>query len=208
MSSPAPSSRRNALTLQSVQVSDWPSALSIAITRSLTHPKPIALQWVRGLYFFLHSIFTHFILVLHPRHKLAYFRSAGWPQEWIHTAEKLVRSEFKQSYGSRHAVDIESNEPAVADNVDEVCTDPFAFVLILIYLNTQDDESGNIFDRLPALAHVKTSGEELENYLNADIEDIADPIAWWHGHRKTYPHLSRMALDYLTIPGMFCFNCW
>lgn len=160
--------------------------------------------------FFLHSIFTHFILVLHPRHKLAYFRSAGWPQEWIHTAEKLVRSEFKQSYGSRHAVDIESNEPAVADNVDEVCTDPFAFafVLILIYLNTQDDESGNIFDRLPALAHVKTSGEELENYLNADIEDIADPIAWWHGHRKTYPHLSRMALDYLTIPGMFCFNCW
>lgn len=207
MSSPVPSSRRNALTLQSVQVSDWPSALSIAITRSLTHPKPIALQWVRGLYVFLH-IFTHFIVVLHPRHKLAYFRSAGWPQEWIHTAEKLVRTEFKQSYGSRHAVDIESNEPAVADNVDEVCTDPFAFVLILIYLNTQDDESGNIFDRLPALAHVKTSGEELENYLNTDIEDIADPIAWWHGHRKTYPHLSRMALDYLMIPGMFCFNCW
>ncbi|KAG1766568.1 hypothetical protein EDD22DRAFT_733592, partial [Suillus occidentalis] len=24
-------------------------------------------------------------MVLHPHHKLAYFRSAGWPQEWIHT---------------------------------------------------------------------------------------------------------------------------
>jgi hypothetical protein len=113
--------------------------------------------------------------------------------------------EFKQSYGSWCAVDV---EPAVADDVDEVCTDPFAFVLILTYVNTQDDESSNIFDWLLALAHVKTSGDELETYLDADIEDIADPIAWWHGHHKTYPHLSRMALDYLMIPGMFCFNCW
>ncbi|KIK39707.1 hypothetical protein CY34DRAFT_88736 [Suillus luteus UH-Slu-Lm8-n1] len=30
-----------------------------------------------------------------------------------------------------------------------------------------------------------------------------DPLAWWHGHRKTYPRLSRMAIGYLTIPAMF-----
>jgi hypothetical protein len=44
---------------------------------------------------------------------------------------------------------------------------------------------------------------ELDAYLNTDIENVVDVIAWWHGHRKTYPCLSRMALDYLTIPGMF-----
>ncbi|KIL55688.1 hypothetical protein M378DRAFT_90563, partial [Amanita muscaria Koide BX008] len=26
-------------------------------------------------------------------------------------------------------------------------------------------------------------------------------IAWWHGRRSVYPRLSRMALDYLTIPA-------
>jgi hAT family C-terminal dimerisation region len=81
------------------------------------------------------------------------------------------------------------------------------FILLPIYFDTQDDESNNIFDQLPALAHIKTtsSGEELESYLNTDIEDIADPITWWYRHRKTYLHLSRMTLDYLTIPGAFFF---
>ncbi|KAG1765575.1 hypothetical protein EDD22DRAFT_766221, partial [Suillus occidentalis] len=37
-------------------------------------------------------------MVLHPRHKLSYFRSAGWEPQWIETAEQLVRSEFKRSY--------------------------------------------------------------------------------------------------------------
>lgn len=34
-----------------------------------------------------------------------------------------------------------------------------------------------------------------------DVEHVVDPIAWWYERRDTYPHLSRMALDYLTIPG-------
>ncbi|KAG1839440.1 hypothetical protein DFJ58DRAFT_718543 [Suillus subalutaceus] len=32
----------------------------------------------------------HIAMVLHPRHKLSYFRSVGWEQQWIKTAEKLV----------------------------------------------------------------------------------------------------------------------
>jgi len=56
---------------------------------------------------------------------------------------------------------------------------------------------------MPALAPPKSTdlGDELKCYLNADIEDIPDPIAWWHEHCAVYPHLSHMALDYLTIPG-------
>jgi hypothetical protein len=59
------------------------------------------------------------------------------------------------------------------------------------------------------LTHHKptTSVEELNNYLNSDTKDVMDPLAWWHGHRKTYPRLSQMAMDYLTIPGVFVSQC-
>ena len=36
--------------------------------------------------------------VLHPCHKLAYFKTAGWEQEWIETARELVCDAFEQSY--------------------------------------------------------------------------------------------------------------
>ncbi|KAJ8582620.1 hypothetical protein M405DRAFT_690829, partial [Rhizopogon salebrosus TDB-379] len=37
-------------------------------------------------------------MVLHPHHKLSYFKTAGWEDEWIKTAEALVRDEFERSY--------------------------------------------------------------------------------------------------------------
>ncbi|KAG2041385.1 hypothetical protein BDR03DRAFT_805869, partial [Suillus americanus] len=37
-------------------------------------------------------------MILHPRHKLTYFKSAGWEQDWIRTAETLVCDEFERSY--------------------------------------------------------------------------------------------------------------
>jgi hypothetical protein len=43
--------------------------------------------------------------------------------------------------------------------------------------------------------------DELERYLSTDPENVTNVIAWWHEHRAMYPCLSRMALDYLTIPG-------
>ena len=36
--------------------------------------------------------------VLHPHHKLAYFRSARWDFEWIETAHKIVELEYEQNY--------------------------------------------------------------------------------------------------------------
>jgi hypothetical protein len=44
--------------------------------------------------------FSYILLVLHPRHKLAYFENAGWEKEWIEKAEEIVRKEFDKSYGS------------------------------------------------------------------------------------------------------------
>lgn len=42
---------------------------------------------------------------------------------------------------------------------------------------------------------------ELDAYLSTDIEDVDDALLWWHKRCHTFPHLSCMALDYLTIPG-------
>lgn len=39
-----------------------------------------------------------FFPVLHPRHKLEYFRRAGWEPEWIETASEIVRTKFEESY--------------------------------------------------------------------------------------------------------------
>ena len=38
------------------------------------------------------------LLVLHPHHKLHYFKSAGWEDEWIETAHNIVWEEFDRTY--------------------------------------------------------------------------------------------------------------
>ena len=42
---------------------------------------------------------------------------------------------------------------------------------------------------------------ELDDYLHLPVENITDPLKWWFDNRRTYPNLSQMALDYLSIPG-------
>jgi hypothetical protein len=61
----------------------------------------------------------------------------------------------------------------------------------------------NIFDELPALTAPKIAElrDELARYLSTDPEQVKDVLLWWHEHEAMYPRLSRMALDYLTIPG-------
>ena len=65
--------------------------------------------------------------------------------------------------------------------------------------------STNMFDKLPSLAAPKPSDlhDELECYLNTDPEHVTDVLLWWFKRQHTYPTLSRMAMDYLTIPGAY-----
>ncbi|KIL55103.1 hypothetical protein M378DRAFT_91402 [Amanita muscaria Koide BX008] len=37
-------------------------------------------------------------MILNPGYKLAYFRLAKWPEDWIKTAEALVRDNYNQKY--------------------------------------------------------------------------------------------------------------
>lgn len=43
--------------------------------------------------------------------------------------------------------------------------------------------------------------DEIDRYLRAKREAPENVLLWWVEHRAEYPRLSRMALDYLTIPG-------
>lgn len=154
--------------------------------------------------------------VLHPQHKLQYFRQAGWTSEWIDTAEALVRDKFKRSYmstpnfnsdGEDSDGEAESDEggdnKAVAEQ-QKVCSN-FLFSLFSDF-HRRLQESENIFDNLPALKKPSKSKallDELRLYLSTPPEITDLPLRWWYEKRQTFPRLHRMALDYLSIPGMF-----
>jgi hypothetical protein len=48
-----------------------------------------------------------------------------------------------------------------------------------------------------------TKLSEIDEYLRLPVENVADPLKWWYDNRRVYPNLSRMALDYLSIPGTY-----
>lgn len=69
-----------------------------------------------------------------------------------------------------------------------------------------------MFDDLPLLKppEVTALHDELDVYLSIkrDLE-VKDGLRWWYERKHLYPHLYRMALDYLSIPGkswfiLFC----
>ena len=56
--------------------------------------------------------------MLHPEHKLEYFKTAGWETEWIDTAEEIVRDQYNAKYASLPVAgtpqDAGSQEPEAA----------------------------------------------------------------------------------------------
>src|SRR5271154_1440235 len=65
--------------------------------------------------------------------------------------------------------------------------------------STFDAEFSEFADFAIGIISVPTS--ELNDYLKLPVEKASDPLKWWHNHHRAYPNLSRMALDYLSIPG-------
>jgi hypothetical protein len=68
-------------------------------------------------------------------------------------------------------------------------------------------EQMNIFDNLMDITSTPLSDDELQCYLAADIKDVKDGLMWWHEQHSIFPQLSRMARDYLSIPGECLFSC-
>lgn len=61
-----------------------------------------------------------------------------------------------------------------------------------------------MFDDLPTVAAPRDTDlrDELDRFLGTDPEYVKDVLVWWFERRHIYPRLSRMALDYLSIPGV------
>ena len=137
--------------------------------------------------------------VLHPRHKLQYFKNVGWEQEWIDTAKEIVCDEFNRSY---YNIEVEDED----DKAFMVCfLFNFAYLNIQVAIQAKFTESKNIFDNIPALLAPKASDlrSELEQYLSMDPEDVTDALLWWYEQKHIYPCLHHMALNYLSIPHEF-----
>jgi hypothetical protein len=60
-----------------------------------------------------------------------------------------------------------------------------------------------MFDKLMNTAPPSSSDDELQRYLATDVEDVKDGLMWWHERRALFPRLSRMARNYLSIPGKY-----
>ena len=54
-------------------------------------------------------LFNWLFIVLHPRHKLEYFKKAGWDNVWTETAKQIVRDEFERSYKTQALAAADTN---------------------------------------------------------------------------------------------------
>ena len=49
---------------------------------------------------------------------------------------------------------------------------------------------------------------ELDDYLSKPVEKVRDPIGWWWHRHASYAKLSKMSLDYLSVPcELFHISC-
>lgn len=80
--------------------------------------------------FFVPNSSTDIYTVLHPRHKLEYFKTAAWEQDWMETAEALVRDEFERSYSALPVADEEGDKGD--SDVEMVTAAPVRFSLLTL----------------------------------------------------------------------------
>lgn len=145
--------------------------------------------------------------MLHPRHKLHYFKEAGWDAEWIKTAEGMLRTKYMRSYAPQAGdddEDIEMLDVRMSPKKASVCSHSWSFDLSINFVRCDQASTTNMFDDLPALKAPKRSDlvDEITAYLATGPESVKDVLKWWKEKKTTFPHLSRMALDYLTIPSV------
>lgn len=75
-------------------------------------------KYSNTLYFFWPYLMCS-ILVLHPHHKLKYFKTAGWLDTWIETTENLVHDEFQRSYSSIARLDDKEDTDVDMESADK-----------------------------------------------------------------------------------------
>lgn len=156
----------------------WEKKRSIDITTRPITWRFIGLWWVCTVLLFTSFQPECLWSVLHPHHKLAYFRTQDWEDHWVQTAHDLVREEFNHLYASLAHVDMmmATKTTTIPPQV------PLMWGLLTILVFFLDlffyaQSSNNIFDSLPSLAQtLSDKRDELDHYLSPDPEDVQDGV--------------------------------
>ena len=99
-------------------------------------------------------------LVLHPKHKSSYFIKAGWPSDWIRTAEGLLYSQYQNYYQPNQSDGLERPSVSVQLHYQHLIK-----TATLIILTNEQASSSH-----------KDYFEELDSYSSTAI---GDPIDEW-----------------------------
>ena len=123
-----------------------------------------------------------------------YFVKAKWPWDWITTAEGILRDEWTKTYKT-------SVEPGPVETIVRCCLSRIVYNL----LNKPQVRSlsNNYFAELDAFTSDPSAGDTLDEWLSSPpLGTVSDPIAWWMAMEAAGHPLARMALDFLSTPGM------
>jgi hypothetical protein len=80
-------------------------------------------------YSLMFSLVLMLVLVLHPRHKLQYFKNAKWEQDWIDTAQQIVNDEYLRSYAPNEAAPSQNNDSDVDMHVSMLVMSPLSVLI-------------------------------------------------------------------------------
>jgi hypothetical protein len=135
--------------------------------------------------------------VLHPRFKTFYFTHHKWPQPWIDDALMLIQEIWMVNYKPAPVSKSRPLAPIPAPSIassrpKKSCVD---FDIVLDYRKSMAE-----------------GADALEEYLkDLPLPQETDPISYWlkqwkAGEAMDNPSkitLAQMALDYLSVPGLF-----
>ena len=114
--------------------------------------------------------------------------------------EEIVREKFKRNY-EEYVV----RKPKPSQSINRKVSIHISSILFIVsrVFQSRNDDSGDS-DSSSSSSDDEEFADELDRYLSSGrIKQVKDPIGWWHENQASYPCLSRMAMDYLTIPGRY-----
>lgn len=129
-------------------------------------------------------------VILHPRYNLPYI-SSTYSDEVMRRALDAMRAIYTD-YQRCHQRNLSAQRPQPAAPLRPQITNS----------EPEPDLFERFIQRRLAEPVVQEPVDELDTYLSMEQVRPDDVIAWWRGQVGTYPVLSRIALDVLSIPAM------
>ncbi|KAG6905926.1 hypothetical protein DXG01_016909 [Tephrocybe rancida] len=122
-------------------------------------------------------------MILHPRHKVTYFKNAGWQINWINSAHELVQDEFSRTYADfKGAVSDPELDQGIEDSDDEVeiVQGPSAKKS---KSTVEDNIFADLFEAPVSVPIMSMIDDKLVHYLSTPIENVTDGLKWWYQQR-------------------------